>query len=171
LAQSIWWISSIIGLQQRLVIHLDNLEKRIELQDLKALSRNTSLLDQIAPTRQDRQGLTVPRDLQEDRRIAITTNYGHPDTLPQIGITTAGNSREESSNRESERASIVARTCKEFIQKSRKERKGFNKMKKNDQLSRMRSGKVIVNPLTKGQRSYLQCIPQDMIGDYLNNRQ
>jgi len=31
LAQSIWWISSIIGLQQRLIIHIDNLKVRNEV--------------------------------------------------------------------------------------------------------------------------------------------
>jgi hypothetical protein len=31
LAQSVWWISSIIGLQQGLITHIDNLQIRSEL--------------------------------------------------------------------------------------------------------------------------------------------
>jgi len=31
LAQSVWWISSVIGLQQGLVIHINNLKERLEI--------------------------------------------------------------------------------------------------------------------------------------------
>jgi hypothetical protein len=48
LAQSIWWISSILGLQQGLVIHIDNLKARTDSRESKPLTIpmvNQKLLD------------------------------------------------------------------------------------------------------------------------------
>jgi len=61
LAQSIWWISSIIGLQQGLVIHINNLHTRVS---------TTSL---IHPDRRDQISVAqevsnTPRDLEKDQR-------------------------------------------------------------------------------------------------------
>jgi len=77
LAQKIWWISSIISLQQRLIVHIDNLkiksETRIEEdssgskgQDHKLPSVQPSRINQIS----DNQAVsTTPVDLTEDSII------------------------------------------------------------------------------------------------------
>jgi uncharacterized sporulation protein YeaH/YhbH (DUF444 family) len=63
----------------------------------------------------------------------------------------------------------VIESTKFFLAKSRKERKAFNKQMK-DQLSRTRSGKIREEPLTAGQRKYLQGIPKEIISDYQIDR-
>jgi len=73
LAQCVWWLSSIIALQQSLVTHIDNLKVQGHIGE---------------------QGVsTTPKDLQEDIRITITTrkaedlmpvSYRHPDRIFRV---------------------------------------------------------------------------------------
>jgi len=67
-AQCIWWLASIIGLEQALVIHIDNLRKR----EYSAPSEKYS--DIVHPDRtqqivSERAVSPIPRDLAEDRRL------------------------------------------------------------------------------------------------------
>jgi hypothetical protein len=65
-AQCIWWIASIIGLEQGLIVHIDNLEKRIAAAPLGESSgivhpdRAQQIAKEVSPT---------PRDLTEDLRL------------------------------------------------------------------------------------------------------
>jgi len=82
LAQSIWWIASIIDLQQGLVIHIDNLKNR-ETVISDAASKATSVArincnqkdegkvhpDRISQIDNERKISVTPRDLAEDQRL------------------------------------------------------------------------------------------------------
>jgi hypothetical protein len=170
-AQSIWWISSIIRLQQELIIHIDNLKTRLEI----ALQKD--LQPSIAEDHEDCSWAvsTVPQDNQEDPRLPIEVEHIHPDRIPQVGVTIHNLSKGDSSNldldnSQEDQLSQIANSTEQFIQLSRKERRAFNKQKKVDQLSRTRSGKVITKPLSNKQRNYLQSIPKAIISMYRENR-
>lgn len=62
LAQCVWWLASVIGLEQGLVTHIDNLYTR-EIQTTKEISPEPKDLSE------DRDISPDPRDLQEDRRL------------------------------------------------------------------------------------------------------
>jgi len=82
LMQSIWWIASIIGLQQGLVIHIDNLKNRENVIS-DAASKATSVArincnrknegqvhpDRIGQIDNKREISVTPRDLAEDQRL------------------------------------------------------------------------------------------------------
>jgi hypothetical protein len=68
-AQCVWWLASIVGLEQELVIFIDNKESRsaaLVIPDKVPIIRST-----VSP---------VPRDIQEDQRQAQI----HPDQVSQI---------------------------------------------------------------------------------------
>jgi hypothetical protein len=69
LAQSVWWISSIIGLQQGLVIHIDNLRRQNNL-NLKELGTEKESV--------------VLSDLPEEPRNKPDNQSIHPDRISQI---------------------------------------------------------------------------------------
>jgi len=56
-AQCVWWLASIIGLELGLVTYIDNIQSRI----------NVSVVPENIP-RNDKTVSPVPRDNQEDRR-------------------------------------------------------------------------------------------------------
>jgi len=82
LSQSIWWIASIIGLQQGLVIHIDDLESRENVTS-DAVSKATLIArtnhdqkdeENVHPDRtgqidNEREISITPRDLAEDQRL------------------------------------------------------------------------------------------------------
>jgi len=82
LAQSIWWIASIIGLQQGLVIHINNLESRENVTS-DAVSKATFIArtnhdqkdeekvhpDRIGRIDNEREISVTPRDLAEDQHL------------------------------------------------------------------------------------------------------
>jgi hypothetical protein len=70
LAQCVWWISLIIGLQQELIRHIDNLKKELEITE--PFNKEVS---------------ATPRDLQEENRLKNDSEYVHPDRINQIEIT------------------------------------------------------------------------------------
>jgi len=67
-AQCIWWLASIIGLEQGLIVHIDNLRERErqvpEVNQIK--STNPDRLQQILS---ERAVSSTPRDLTEDSRL------------------------------------------------------------------------------------------------------
>jgi len=95
-AQSIWWISSIIGLQQGLVIHIDNIRIRSEASKEPALE-----ISQIPSAKE----------------VQV-----HPDRISQIGQKDYNS---EVSNSELNSAEKIIKETKEFINNSKKQRKRF----------------------------------------------
>jgi len=56
-AQCVWWLASIIGLEQGLVNYIDNLPSRLNVTII--LEKGTSVGRTVSP---------IPRDIQEDQR-------------------------------------------------------------------------------------------------------
>jgi hypothetical protein len=88
LTQSVWWISSIIGLQQGLITHIDNL--RIQSNDSTIESRSDI---------QDNSNLSIPPEI-EAPDIARFSGSVHPSPLGQIQ-TSSGDSILSESNSDS----------------------------------------------------------------------
>jgi len=108
LAQSIWWISSIIGLQQGLIIHIDNLRKQEDIIQLK-----------IRP------------DLLDDSCI-------HPDPVKRIQHSDNQYTDSDinmSSTSEEDIHNEVIENCEDFLRHSKQERKAIGR--KNRQASRV----------------------------------
>jgi len=179
-AKCVWWIASIIGLPEGLVIYIDNLCKRSKvckapLQEIGQLSVNSEgspkAKDEVNPfvvTRSSKQISATPRDTQEDSRIDLESGYIHSQRISQIDNTTQGICSLELSGSDPDRTLQVIKETDEFIKDSRKERK--TSKKKPALLSRTRSGKIPAKPLSKQQRNYLQSIPKDTISAYLIDR-
>jgi hypothetical protein len=83
LVQSIWWISSIIGLQQGLIIHIDNLRNHSD-NTTRRVSREPHDI-QHQSSEQDRDSVIAGTDTKEpqpDRRDRILREcYGGNNTL------------------------------------------------------------------------------------------
>jgi len=143
IAQSVWWIASVIGLADGLTLHIDNL--RIHSEANQPLSKDQFNIDT--------EGVRV-----------------HPDRISQIdNKDSEDNIEAENSPDGLERATNIIQDAKRFIGQSRKERKAWKQ--KPCVLSRTRSGKIPVKPLTKKQRNRLQEIPKDTISAYLSGRE
>jgi len=158
-AQSVWWLASIISLTEGLVTHIDNLHKRSEkhqapVQEIQQLS-----LARVSVT---------PRDLQEDSRIHSDQGYIHPDRISRVGEIAFDSSSPKISDLEPDHHLSIKELTQKPINHSRKERKAFRG--KPDTLTRTRSGRVSIKPLTKKQRNQLSSIPKDMISAYLAGR-
>jgi hypothetical protein len=69
LVQSIWWKSSIIGLQQGLVVHNDNLKRRSATTPRGDPHQVTDEVSQIDMSRHGRVVSAIPPDVAEDTRI------------------------------------------------------------------------------------------------------
>jgi len=138
-AQCVWWLASILGLEQGLIAHIDILQRA---------SRETSV-----GTSGQRVSVT-PRDIPEDSRI-------HPDRIQQVGRETPD--LEEEYDSEPDQQSRVLKEAEQFVSISRQDRKAFSKKKAKDQLSQTRSEKTIAKSLSNKQRKYLQSIPKDTI--------
>jgi hypothetical protein len=67
-AQCVWWIASIIGLEQRLVIHIDNLRKR-ESAEISGGYSGTVHPDRARQIVSEKAVSPTPRDLAEDQRL------------------------------------------------------------------------------------------------------
>ena len=191
-AQCIWWLASLIGLEQGLVNHIDNLRSRSNIlpQEPAPIPRKeVGATDSKEASEKSSRGISAtPRDIQEDlRREEIVspttrviqeslrshtgTDKVHPDRIQQIGEKTPD--LEEEYDSEPDQQSRVLKEGDRFLLLSRKERKAFSKMKAKDQLSRTRSGKAIAKPagpLSNKQRNYLQSIPKDTLVSYITNR-
>ena len=64
LALSIWWISSLIGLQQGLAIHIDNLRERSEIILREAVPLASNTICHIDTNHCKRTVSVMPRDIQ-----------------------------------------------------------------------------------------------------------
>jgi hypothetical protein len=97
LAQSIWWISSIIGLQGGLIIHIDNLKTRAEIRKIDSPDE----LPIIHP----------------DRIANFHNSKDDPNTSDGDTISTT----------ESEIHNEVIENCEAFLEQSQKERKALGR--------------------------------------------
>jgi hypothetical protein len=180
-AQCVWWLASITGLEQGLTIHINNLQQRkakipqesckpiVKGEESSVPSRNYSGRVHPDKTQQilvPKVDSLIPRDLQNESRLGSGETLIHPDRRNQVDSTHLPISDLDLDATELEPRKDIVEAIREFLLKSRKERKAFRKGKKVDQLSRTR----IVKPLSQGQRQYLQCIPKDTIREYLENR-
>jgi hypothetical protein len=168
-AQCVWWLASIIGLEQGLINYLDNIQSRVEVATAgEVLSKDTlcAEVDQDTEVIRDLRGVSITlRDIQEDPRSRATLDIVHPDRRDQIQISDDDIS---SLDIEDSRQEIIAKETEKFISQSREKCKAFTKQK-SDNLSRTRSGKVI-KPISKKQRKYLQSISKNTIIEYIKNR-
>jgi streptogramin lyase len=167
-AHCVWWLASIIGLEQGLITHIDNLQSRIPRevsitpQDTQENLRNraTSNIDHLS-----REVSTTPRDIQEDPRIRASVNYVHPSRQAQVQDSDDILSSSEITE---VRQKEIAPETEKFTVPSRKQRKEFNQQIRSNLLNK-RSGRI-AKPITKKQKNYLQNISKDTIAEYLENR-
>jgi len=157
-AQSIWWIVSVIGHTEGLATHINNLRTR----------GNTELVGTPVTNQPNKLEVTAPQDISDCLSIEVESEYIHPDRMNRIGNTVCGNCSVNNSDSESGRAVQMIRKTQESICKSRKERKALKQ--KPCVLSRTRLGKVQVKPLTKKQRNGLHAIPKDTLATHLEAR-
>jgi hypothetical protein len=109
LAQSVWWISSIIGLQEGLVIHIDNLKARSEV-------RPELPIRQLSPaeSKKLKSGSHIPR------------RYIHPERVERIQISDGDyidSSEESDSTSETDIHNEIINNCEAFLEQSKQERK------------------------------------------------
>jgi hypothetical protein len=148
LAQSIWWISSIIGLQQGLVIHIDNLRRQDDQnhtrrKDSEPASK-ASKPDYHQEDSCSRAVSSKPRDRQEEPQDIIDSRNIHPDRISQVD-------REAPTNH----LDSVLKESKEFLRTSQTQRKKF------DTLRHIKQGKVKPRKLFKKERKRLNKIIQE----------
>jgi len=187
LAHSVWWISSIIGLQAELVSYIDKLRINLPAPEARNVIPNKETTASGHPCNQPpeiskREGnpevnirqeeivSLTPRDIQGDPRPYNEVDRVHPVRIHQVRKGTLRLSSEEEWDSESNQQPVVIKGAGEFLRKSKKERTAFNKQKAKDQLSQTRSGKIIAKPLSNPQRQYLQSIPRDTIVEYIADR-
>jgi len=168
-AQCIWWIASVIGLEQELINYVDNIQSRVK--DTTTAEARPKVIPRAKVDREAeevwnfRGVLVTPRDIQEDPRSRVNTGIVHPDRRAQIQIPDDDIS---SLDLEGSRQENLAKETEKFISRSQKERYIFSKTN-SSRSSRIRSGKV-TKPLSKKQKNYLQSISKDTIAEYLSNR-
>jgi len=177
LAQIIWWISSIIGLQQGLVDYMDNL--RIRLESCSRGKTRLRLVREIVSQVEDRESSVrtsrfdkavsaTPRDIQEDPGPSEEASLAHPGRINHGDNTIHDISDGLNIDSELEHLSRVIDSSEQFVQYSRKKRKAFGNQK--EILSRTRSGRIPVPPLTKKQSNRLQAIPKSPLPESLDQR-
>jgi len=162
LAQSIWWISSNIGLQQGLFVYINNLRERASKATVDTSSDGTknihpSRLCNIPASQREREVSAIPRDIQEDSQSNQESSEVQPDKICQVLHTICDISNLEVGYSKSDWVTQIIEKTEKFIIDSRRDMKALNK--KPDPLSHTRSGKVPVKPLSEKQRNYLQSIP------------
>jgi hypothetical protein len=168
-AQCVWWLASIIGLEKGLVNHIDNIQSRVEVtvaDEAVPEVEPSAEVDRDNKIDQDLREVSVtPRDIQEDPRSRAIGNIVHPSRRAQVQSSDYDicdldieGSRHENIPKESE----------ELIPLTRKERKAAIKLK-HGRLTQVQPGKI-TKPVTKKQRKYLQSIPKDTLSEYLKYR-
>jgi len=155
-AQSIWWIASVIGLTDGLVMHIDNLRILLEVWPEPSRIEQSPKRKSLSATDQD------------TLEISESAGRVHRDRISQIDTTVHGRYESENSEPEIDRATLIIREAKRFVQLSRKERNSLKK--KPCGLSKTRSGKIPAKPLTKKRKDRLGAIPEATLSKYLESR-
>jgi len=83
-AHSVWWLASIIGLEQGLIIHIDNLKSRsdIALRDDTLTAKDT--IDQIDTSCCRKAVSATPRNIQENSTSYNESGHIHQDRISQV---------------------------------------------------------------------------------------
>jgi hypothetical protein len=118
LAQRIWWISSLFGLQQELVDYIDNFKilTNSTLQEVSQLSKaGISSVGQSVP---GRDGAKTSCDTEQDSRLPITQNHIDSDRLPQVAVTIHNIGGGDSSNSETEQRQQIIMRTEDVVQRS-----------------------------------------------------
>jgi len=124
LAQSIWWIASIIGLQQGLVIYIDNLQKQSEAYQSPGINqcdRDSIHTDGIPRIKKPIPDLDSP-------------NYGSSRDPTESEY-------EQLSNSEDSLHDKILDNCEEFLQQSKQDREKV--ARRNLQISKEISGRFL----------------------------
>ena len=137
-------------------MHIDNLRVRFEANQAPSEIRKLSSENKLASS------------LQDPVHIDTEESFIHPERIPQVNHTANDKSEVESSKPETDRATSIIQRAQKFIGQSRKERQALRQ--RPCELSRTRSGKIPVKPLTKKQRNRLQAISKDTLSAYLAGR-
>jgi hypothetical protein len=164
LAQTIWWTASIIGLQQGLVMHIDNLEKRSEAMVRSAAPQAQDTINQCDNSQQGEEKSATPYNIRGDSRLHNELGHIHPDRISQAQSTIHNISDLQLSDSLIDQSSQIIKQAELFIQKFQKDQKWLTNWK--DPLSRTRSGQILAKPLFKNQRNYLQSIPKATTSHY-----
>jgi hypothetical protein len=164
LAQTIWWTASIIGLQQGLVMHIDNLRKRSEAMVRGAAPQAQDTINQCDNSQQGEEKSATPYNIRGDSRLHNELGHIHPDRISQAQSTIHNISDLQLSNSLIDQSSQIIKQAELIIQKFQKDQKWLTNWK--DPMSRTRSWQILAKPLFKNQRNYLQSIPQAMISHY-----
>jgi hypothetical protein len=130
MAQCIWWLASVLRLESDFVDHIDKLHGRVVVKE--------PIDSQVDPS--------ASRDIEEDPQLSRKENWIHPERRSQTNLDICDLDLNDTIK---EPRPEVIEPIKSFLARSRKERKAFNKQKK-DQLSQTRSGKIRAQPVTAG---------------------
>jgi hypothetical protein len=87
LAQSVWWIALIIGSQQELVIHIDNLKKRSEATFWGATHQAKDMFNQCDKSQQAEGKSAMPHNIKGHSRLHNELGHIHPDRISQAQCT------------------------------------------------------------------------------------
>jgi len=141
LAQSIWWVSSVIGLQQGRVVYIDNLRKHREASALSyegpvnaAVSQqgsSQSIHETPIPHDKARAGLEDDRSGQELQLRDTSIDFGNSN-IDKLGSC---------------QAEIIVQDTNQFIRLPKKERKAYRKQKES--LSKIGLGRTTAPKTSK----------------------
>jgi len=132
LAQSIWWISSIIALQQGLVVSINNLQERTSKAMVDTSSEGTkhihsSRLCNIPASQREREVSATHRVIQEESRTDIGTQHMHPHRTSQVHDTIYNITDLDLDDSVTSHASHFVEQTEQSIRNSRKESKALRK--------------------------------------------
>jgi hypothetical protein len=140
LAHSIWWIASMIGLQEGLVIHIDNHKVRTDIGRTKRIPTLTANQDSFDTSKKEQ---------------SVPSHNIHPSRIDQIQGSKdsfIGTDTESISKKESEIHIEVIKNCNLFLEQRKQERKAVRR--KNRQISRIDKKKA---KKQKKERSFKTC--------------
>jgi len=125
LAQSIWWISSVIGLQQGLVNYIDNLRKRKEASALRYEGPVEAAVSQKGSGQSNHKSPT----LQDESRAGLQDD--HSDQGQQLRDMSIDFGNSNIDKPKSCRVESIIQDTNQFILLSQKERKAYRKQKES----------------------------------------
>ena len=153
MAQCVWWLASIIGLEQGLIAHIDNLRKSSEdsLVKDKDLSADSECSNQerkqpspLFTNQYVREVSKIPRDIQEDPRIDNEMRCLCLERVSPVQDINIDVSDLNLYCSENDQHCRIIQSTERFISRSRRERRKLEKQKQSDPSSRTTSGQVPV---------------------------
>jgi len=182
-APSIWWIASVSGLTEGLVIYIEQLQLQgaMELVGISAIDQPHKV------------GVITPSNILDRLNGCDEPFHIHPDWISQIGNTIGDGDSRKNSDSESAQASRFLKSGKEFIDKSKNERKSLREntvwltltrlgniskkclsRKHRNCLRALRSETLaayVREPLSQKQKNCLRAVPSETLAAYLSNRE